>query len=136
MHLRRWERGEVAILRVSRWGSSQIRGMCAVMVSDTSHSTTTDSTHVLHASLTPLSVPAPCMQSGETALHKATRKDNPEAVKLLLQHKASVDIRDRVLWGLWGRGALVVTNVGHLVQGLGWVQCELSRVGLRVGDQV
>ena len=99
MNLRRWERGEVAILRVSRWGSSQIRGMCAVMVSVTSNRTATDSTHVPHASLTPLSAPTPCMQAGETALHTAARNDNSEAVELLLQHKASVDIQDRVIRG-------------------------------------
>ena len=107
MNLRRWERGEVAILRVSRWGSSQIRGMCAVMVSVTSNRTATDSTHVPHASLTPLSAPTPCMQAGETALHTAARNDNSEAVELLLQHKASVDIQDRVIRG----DALVVANM-------------------------
>ena len=77
------------------------------MVSVTSNRAATDSTHLSHASLTPLSAPTPCMQAGETALHAAARNDNSEAVELLLQHKASVDIQDRVIRG----DALVVANM-------------------------
>ena len=47
------------------------------------------------------------MQAGETALHTAARNDNSEVVELLLQHKASVDIQDRVIRG----DALVVANM-------------------------
>ena len=47
------------------------------------------------------------MQSGETALHTAARNDNSEAVELLLQLKASVDIQDRVIRGVVGARRLI-----------------------------
>ena len=62
------------------------------------------------------------MQAGETALHTAARNDNSEAVELLLQLKASVDIQDRVI--LWA--ALVGANMLVI-----WVStCTLISVGV------
>ena len=47
--------------------------------------------------LTPLTGPTSCMQGGATALFTAVHNDNSEAVKLLLQHKASVNIQNMVI---------------------------------------
>ena len=62
------------------------------------------------------------MQDGEAALHTAARNDNSEAVELLLQHKASVNIQDRVI--RWA--ALVVANMLVI-----WVStCTFISVGV------
>ena len=36
------------------------------------------------------------LQSGETALHKASREGHVEVVKTLVDHGAAVDVRDKV----------------------------------------
>ena len=46
------------------------------------------------------------MQDDRTALHMAAQKEKSELVELLLEHKASVDVQDKVMraWACGGRG--------------------------------
>ena len=41
------------------------------------------------------------MQSGDTALIEASLENHPDVVKLLLEHKADVDLKDEVRVNLY-----------------------------------
>ena len=68
--------------------------------------------------LTPLlSASILCMQDGQTALHQAAADDRLEMAKLLLQHKASMDIQDEVMFGSMGARSLRIgLHVSHWVR--------------------
>ena len=62
-----------------------------------------------------------CMQYGRTALHQAADSNHLETATLLLQHKASVDVQDKVMCGSVGARSLRVgLHVSH------WVRSQIG----------